>query len=67
MADDWRAAIAYLERRCEGWWRRERLEHTAKDEAPVSLKLPDDAGEAAHAFLRAVRDNSSKDQRLQEG
>ncbi len=58
MAHDWRAAVAYLERRHpEGWRRRERVEHTAKDEAPVSVDLPERAAQAAHVFRRAVRDN----------
>ncbi len=57
MEHDWRAAIAYLERRCEGWQRRQRLEHTAKDDAPSSVEFPEQDAQAAHAFLRAVRDH----------
>src|SRR5512144_2790196 len=54
MQDDWRAAVAYLERRHpEGWRRRERLEHTGRDGQPVSLDFPERDAQAAHVFLRA--------------
>ncbi len=56
MAHDWRAAVAYLERHPEGWRRRQRVEHTARDEVPVSVAIPERDAQAAHAFLRAVRD-----------
>ncbi len=67
MPRDWRAAIVYLERRCEGWQRPGRVEHTAKDKrrsasscptTPEKLRMPSCAPSATTA---------AKDRRLQDG